>query len=278
MVHDIHGKASMHPLPGGRYYLAFFGCLLLVVYVARALQANERAALRWLSARGLVGDERLVGTVRDYLRRLRWARVGATALFVGMSALSVWALQWPLGFITTPYLICLLVAESLSPAPRRGRLRTALVDRRDRSYFAPALGLACARLALWSGAAVALAAPSLTVLHRSITAGALLHAGLMLVAAAALEVSLDRITRRALPDRAPDLQIDTAIRVASARIATAAGLAGGSFGLLLSLGFIGRPLPAPMLTGQLINLGMAAALGGTIALLIPLRMWRPRSS
>ena len=277
MVHQVrldHG----HQLPGGKYYAALIGCVLLAVYVVRALRANDAAARRWLSARGLVADERLAGAVRDYLRRLRWARVAATALFVGLSAASVWAFQWQLGFITTPYLICILVAESLSPAPRRGRLRTAMVDHRSRSYFAPVLGLACARIALWSGAALALAAPSLTFVHRAITAAALLHGALMVVAAVALEVSLGRITRRALPDRAPDLQIDTAIRVASARTATAAALAGGTYGFVLSLGLIGNPGPAPILTNQLITLAMTASFGGVVALLVPLRVWQPRAS
>jgi hypothetical protein len=47
---------------------------------------------------------------------------------------------------------------------------------------------------------------------------------------------------------------------------------------MLSLGMLGSRGPAPMLLGQLLSFGLMASVGGVIALLIPLRAWRPRSA
>lgn len=277
MVHEISHTGRAHTLPGGRYYLAVLGAGLAAVYVVRALSVRRRSAERWLSARGLVVDERMVDVVRRYLLRLRWARVAATVLFVVLSAVSVRYLNWPLGFVCTPYLICVLVAESLSPAPRRGRLRVAMVQRRGRSYFAPWFALGWARATLWLGGLLALSVPWLPGRHIFGDRVALMHGGLMVAAALSLELALDRITRRALPDRTVDLEVDTAIRVASARLATAAGVLGGSIGLLLSLALIGHQLPYPGVALQLLNLLLMAAIGLALSLLVPLRMWRPRT-
>jgi hypothetical protein len=273
VVHHVSG--TLHPVS---FSATALGCVLLVVYVIRALMLNEKAARRWLAARGLVSDERNLAVVRRYLWRLRWSRVAATLIFVALGALSAWALHWPLGFVTTPYLLCILIAESLSPAPRRGRVRSASMQRRSRSYFAPVYALAWARCALWSGAVLGLTAPFLSTQSAHHLGAAVTHGALMLVAAIGLEVALDRLTRRALPDRTLDLQIDTALRVASARIATAAGLGGGMVGLLLSVGMAGQRLPASMVTGQVITLSMMAAAGVVIALLLPLRSWHPRAA
>jgi hypothetical protein len=182
-----------------------------------------------------------------------------------------------ISFVSLPFMLSVLLAETLAPVPRRGRLRTAVLQRRPRSYFAPRWPLVIARASIIVGAGLSFSGAA----HSSRPSGAaLVHGVVLAVGGCALEGCLRVISLRPLPDREPDLSLDTAMRVASARTATAAALVFGVFGLFLALGYA-QLGPAPRSTAnyvfsQLFTAGLMAAVITAIVLLQPLRSWRPR--
>lgn len=265
-----------HPVPAWLILVVGGGGLLLT-HVIRALRADNTRALGWLQSRGLHQDPRSVEATRRYLRRLRWSRVVTSGLLIGGCALAAAFMQSWISFVSLPFLLSVLLAESLAPDPRRGRLRSAGLQRRPRSFFAPRWPLLLARSAIAVGVVLSFLGAS----HGTrMTGHAVLHGVVLLAGAVALELCLGVISLRALPDREPDLSLDTAMRVSGARTATAAALVFGSFGLFLALGLAELgPTPrstASIVTGQVVTLSMLAAAITAIVLVQPLRSWRPR--
>lgn len=263
------------------------GTTLLVVggavvgfHVLRALTVSTRTAGRWLSCRGLPTDPRSLDTVVRHLRRVRWARALSALGLVGVCGAAVALGQVWVSFFSLPFLVSVLVAEALAPEPRRGRVRAARLERRSRSYFGPARHIAVVRVVLVTAAVGAFV--SATQLDRA-TRYLVVHGIVMVVGALAFEAALHRTATRALPDRQPDLMVDTAMRVASARTATAAGLVFGAFGWVLSstvlLDRVGEPLePLRIGLGIGAQVVVLLALALAISLLPPLTSWRPREA
>src|SRR3954451_6325779 len=194
--------------------LAVVGGGLLAFHLGRALLVRESTAARWLRWRGLTQDPRSTELTVQYLLRLRWARAAATLLMIGVCALAAMLTKAWISFVSLPFLLSVLLAESLAPEPRRGRVRTASLERRTGSFFAPVLPLLISRLAII--VSVLLVAAAL-ILRTSSQLGPLaLHGAVLLVGLVALESCLLQVSRRALPDRNPDLALDTAMRVSSA--------------------------------------------------------------
>ena len=273
-----HTETGISPSPW--LTLAVFGGGLLLGHAVRALLTNDAGAARWMRQRGLATDPRGVEATRQYLSRLRWSRVLTAGLLIVSCVLAAVFIGSWVSFVSLPFLLSVLVAETLAPAPRRGRVRTAVLQRRPRSYFAHRWPLLCARVAIGLGVLVSLSA----VLHGTWPSGrAALHSVVMLTGGLALEACLAAVSLRPLPDREPDLSLDTAMRVASARTATAAALVFGTIGLVFAasftqVGFRSSPSVVSYLVGQLINVSLFAAVITALVLLQPLRSWRPRES
>ena len=272
----VHGTASAVSL---LTVLPFIGGALLVLHVVRALRVSPAIASAWLQQRNLPQDQRTVLAVQAYLRRLRWSRVWSTALLIGVCAVSLLASAGWISFVSLPFLLSILVAEAFAPAPRRGRVRVALLVQRPRSFFAPRLALVAARIAIAVGAAMSLVGALVRDTSVLSTAAAV-HGLVLLAGLVALELSLHTTVGRALPDRQPDLSVDTAMRVASSRAATAAGLMFGMFGLVFALGAVGvgdlLGRTASVVVGQTLMLATLAALAVALNLVQPLGSWSPK--
>jgi hypothetical protein len=254
------------------------GSGLLLVHVIRAARVGERTATDWMRRRNLPHEQRGVLDVVAYLRRLRWARVGSTVLLLVLCGVSLLATKAWVSFVSLPFLLSVLAAETLAPDPRRGRVRVAALDRRSRSFFAPPRVLGVARTAMAAAAAL-----SFCAVFRDAPFGrlALVHGLVMAVGLIALETCLHQTSMRALPDRQPDVAVDTAMRVASARAATAAALVFGVLGLFLSVSFSGvlngvAGDGASVAVGQVFTLVLLLAIGVSLALVQPLPSWQPR--
>jgi hypothetical protein len=278
LIHSTDGHATFS---GAAYELPWwlFGIALIVIHLVRALIVNRRTAERWMQQRGLETDERSAEQVRRHLLRLRWSRVMAAVALVVICSLSLAWARTAISFLSLPFLLSVLVAETLAPEPRRARLRVAGLRRRPPSYFAPVRALVATRIALAVGVVLSFAAG--VVSDERWQTSALVHGTVLLVGAVALEVCLSRISSRALPDRQPDLSVDSALRVASARAATAAGLVFGSVGLMLAATFAaatgsGPPSMSDLAIGQLAALAVLGAVAVALGLVQPLRSWHPR--
>jgi hypothetical protein len=270
---------QVHPIPLWVTLLVLGGGLL-GFHVVRALLVSERTSRRWVQVRGLPDDPRTLATIRSYLARLRWSRVASTGLLILACAVAAMTSHGWISFASLPFVMSVLVTEALAPGPRRGRIRVAALDRRPRAYFAPVPALGVARAALILGIALSL----IGVVTRSASTSApiALHAAVLIVGAIALEACLQRISARALPDRGPDLAVDTAMRVASARTATAAGLVFAVSGLAFAIpsGLLPSHVPSwlSVAMGQVLTLAFLVTIGVAIALVQPLTSWRPRTS
>lgn len=259
--------------------LLVFGGGLLLAHLVRAMRTGPAQAQEWLRQRGLRADARSAEAARRYLRRLRWSRVTVTGVLVAVCAVTVGLTRNWISFASLPFLLSVLLAEASAPAPRRGRIRTALLQRRPRSYFAPRAALTVARVSIGAGAALSLIAAAH---HSRLPGSPLLHAAVLLAGGCALETCLRVVSLRPLPDRQPDLSVDVAMRVASARTATAAGLLFGVFGLAVACAYA-RLAPGPgtaggHVIGQVVTFGVLAAVVTAVLLLQPVRSWRPRGS
>jgi hypothetical protein len=260
--------------------LAVLGGGVVGFHVLRALAVSTTTAGRWLSCRGLPTDPRSLDTVVRHLKRVRWARALSALGLVGVCGAAVALGQVWVSFFSLPFLVSVLVAEALAPEPRRGRVRAARLERRSRSYFGPPRHIAVVRVVLVTAAIGAFV--SATQVDR-LTRYFVVHGIVVLVGAVAFEAALHRTATRALPDRQPDLMVDTAMRVASARTATAAGLAFGAFGWMLSstvlLDRVGEPLePLRIGLGLGAQVVVLLALALSISLLPPLTSWRPQEA
>ncbi|MCU1673245.1 MAG: hypothetical protein JWN77_1358 [Frankiales bacterium] len=268
----VHGTASAVPLLS---LLPVVGGGLLLLHVVRATRVSPATAAAWLRQRNLPQDQRTALAVEAYLRRLRWSRVWSTGLLIAVCAVSLFASAGWISFVSLPFLLSILAAEALAPAPRRGRVRVASLVQRPRSFFAPRLALTASRLAIAVGAGLS----AVGALVRESSAAAV-HGLVLLTGLLALELSLHKTVSRALPDRQPDLSVDTAMRVASSRAATAAGLLFGMFGLAFALGaagvsdLLGRS--GSIVVGQTLTLTTLAALAVALNLVQPLASWSPR--
>jgi hypothetical protein len=258
-------------------FLALTGGSVLLVHLARALVVSDATASRWLERRGLPADARSAAAVRSYVRRLRWSRLASTSLLIAACGIALSTGRFWVSFLSLPFLLSVLLAEVLAPEPRRGRLRFGLLERRPRDYVAPAPHARAVRVGL--GAAFVISVSAAAAYER-LTVYLAAHAVVVVVGAAAYELGLARTAMRALPDRQPDLALDTAMRVASARTATAAALLFTTFGLLLpAAAFLGELSPgvlSAMLGLAFYNLVPLAAMGCAVNLVQPLASWRPR--
>jgi hypothetical protein len=282
----IHSDVHVHQISSGQAHsisfpmmLAVVGGAALAVHLVRAALVRDAAAAGWLRRRGLPQDARSIDLTVQYLLRLRWARVASTAVMLAVCGLALLLSNTWISFVSLPFLLSVLVAESLAPDPRRGRVRSASLERRARSYFAPILPLLLARTCILAAALLSVVA--LAWGTTTMVAPTAVHAAVMVVGGVALEACLHSVSTRALPDRNPDLALDTAMRVASARIASAAALLFGVFGLLLAVGAIRFSSPAgpwSMVINQVMSLAMLAAVGAAIGLVQPLTSWRPRGA
>lgn len=275
MVHSLAASSHVSFVIPPWVSLPVLGGGLVLVHLIRARRADDQLAHRWLSERHLEQDTRSVDTALQYLRRLRWSRVVATLFLVAVCGVVAALSSGWVSFVSLPFLLSVLGAETLAPNPRRGRVRTASLERRSRSYFAPRLALAAARATILVATVLSVAgiwaatswAPGMAVMHGLV----------LLLGGVALELSLHAVSARALPDRNPDLALDTAMRVASARAATAAALVFGTFGLFLAVGLAGVAPPrnsaVAMAVSQVVNFGLLAAIGVAVALTRPLGSW-----
>jgi hypothetical protein len=272
-------SVQVHPIPLW-VTLIVLGGGALGFHVVRALLVRERTSRRWVQVRGLPDDPRTLATITSYLARLRWSRVASTSLLILACTVAAMTSHGWISFASLPFVLSVLVAEALAPDPRRGRIRFAALDRRPRSYFAPVRALGVARGALAMG--IVLSLIGLVTRSASRSAPIALHATVLIVGAISLEVCLQRISARALPDRGPDLAVDTAMRVASARTATAAGLVFAMSGLIFAIPSGLLPSHAPswfsVAMGQVVTLAFVVTIGVAIALVQPLTSWRPRAS
>jgi hypothetical protein len=200
----------------------------------------------------------------------------STTVLGGASLILVLTTTLGFSFLSLPVLLSVLTAEVLAPEPRRGRLRTAMLSRRRRSYFAPAVALRTARLLMAAALGCALAAVTQQPSGRWA-----LHACVMASGALIMEISLERLTQRGLPDRLPDLPVDTAIRVASARSLTAAGLVFSTFGLLYGLSPVLTMLhighTGGLVLNQLLNLALPGIGIWATVLVSPKASWHAPS-
>lgn len=271
-------SGEVHTLPPW-LALVLLGGGTILFHVVRAVRVDSAVAGQWVLRRGLPADPRCTDLVQRYLERLRWSRVVSTVMLVLGCAASFRLASAFISFASLPVLLSIVAAEVLAPDPRRGRLRVAALQRRPRSFFAPLPALTFVRVVL--AAAIVLSLGAATVGTWPHPAVPWVHAGVMLVGAAALEGALQRISVRALPDRQPDLAVDTAMRVASARSSTAAGLLFGVFGLFAALSLSGVfPLvhhrTAAPVVGPVLNIALLGVLAVAITLIQPLASWKPR--
>ena len=254
------------------------GAALIAVHTTRAVATRRTTAVRWMARRGLDADERSIDHVRRHLLRLRWSRAVAAVALVAVCGLSLAWARTAVSFLSLPFLLSILAAEALVPEPRRARVRVAALHRRSRAYFAPPRAVLASRLALAVGLLLSLAAAAVGTGRWQTTA--FVHAVVLVVGAVALEACLARISTRPLPDRQPDLSVDTALRVASARSATAAGLLFGFFGLTLGLSLVVAATPGPpswasFVLSQVLVYTLMGVAAVALALVQPLRAWHP---
>ncbi len=248
--------------------------VVLGIHVASALRVGPLTAQRWGRTRGLTLNDRLTEQLVRHLRRIRWARAGATTV-LGSASLALALLHQPaISFLSLPLLLAVLAAHLLVPEPRRGRVRTAALERRPSSYFAPRRTLTLVRCLL----PLAVAASTYGVLTEPrLRTMLLVHLASLVLGAAALERALLLVTRRGLPDRTDDLALDCALRVADARTVTAAGLVFSAVGLALGSAALFRDLgpQANLVFSPLVSLGLPGAVIAAIILTRPLPSWRP---
>ncbi len=273
----IQGTSEVHPV--GVLTVAAVGAVVVAGHVLRAVVVRDTTAATWLGARLLPTDPRSVATVREHLRRLRWTRAFSSCALVAICAGTMAVHGVPVSFVSLPFLIAVLVAEVMAPEPRRARVISVAVEHRSPSYFAPGRALLVARTAMWSG--VALSLLGLTTSHLLRTASAV-HAVVLVLGALAVESALIQVSRRGLPDRQPDLAVDTALRVASARAITAGALVFGTFGLFLGMSFARLGSAAgseavSLVVSEVLNVGLLASGITAFVLVQPLRSWSPRT-
>lgn len=244
------------------------------VHLARALSVRPSSARRWSATRGLATEPRLLGLVEAHLRRLHWGRLAGTGLLGSVSLVLAWQSRPTISFLSLPLLVGVLLAELLVPGPRRGRVRTVVLQPRTTSYFAPRRALLVTRVLLLLGTALGVGGLLGDGRQREMLLG---HVLVLLCGWAVLELALRRLTWRGLPDRHEDLALACAIRVSDARGLAAAGLVFSALGALVSATPL---LPEPGGVGSgvlsaLVPAAVLAVLGWAIALTQPLSSWRP---
>jgi hypothetical protein len=245
-----------------------------VVHAGRALAVRARSVDRWLAARGFEPSETNRAEVQRFLRRFRWTRAGASAVFFCIAAVLMTQLGVGIGLLTGPYLLALLVAEATAPAPPRGRTRSAALVARGRDYFAPYRSLWLARLLVAAAAVVAVAAAPGAAARFALAHAAVMAAGLL-----TLEVALAVGARRALPEAGEALALETAMRVQAARTTIAAAAVFGAVGFWYSTLLLAVDDPLGGSRTVLSLLGpvlLHVGLGVAISLAVPLRSWQPR--
>jgi hypothetical protein len=277
--HQVVVSGQAHMVPAAVTFAVAAG-VPLIIHLVRAVRLRDASAVGWLRRRGLADDPRCVELTLQYLLRLRWSRVISTVVMLVVCGVAILLSSTWVSFVSLPILLSVLVAEALAPDPRRGRLRTASLDRRARSFFAPLMPLRLARACIGAAALLSFVSAALeTFPHVS---APLTHGAVMVAGGLALEACLRSVSTRALPDRNPDLALDTAMRVASARTASAAALVFGVLGLFLAVSFaqfsLGHAGTWRYVLGQLMGLSVLAAVGVAIALVQPLTSWRPRGA
>jgi hypothetical protein len=249
--------------------------MVLAVHLVRALSVSPDSAERWAATRGLALTPRVIGDVERHLRRVHGSRFLGTAI-LGAGSLMLALLSQPaISFLSLPLLLGGFLAELLVPAPRRGRLRSVVLQRRSTSYFAPAMALRVTRVLLLAG--VVLGGWGALSLADAGSAFLSTHVVVLLAGSAVLELTLRQLTSRGLPDRTDDLALDCALRVADARSVTAAALMFATIGLTLSIGPAVRALGSPvtMFASTGIPILIIGVCVWAFTLLQPLRRWRP---
>ena len=256
------------------------GAVLLVVHLVRLLRTSDSSAERWLLRRGFTPERRDVASVRTYLRRMALARLVGTLLFLGLSSLTLVTIQVPIGVAMAPYLLAVLVTEALSPDARHGRERQATLVPRPSDYFAPQRSVLLVRALL----AVNLALGAMSYLGRAPLDG-YVHLVVVLAGTLAFEGALRRISGRGLPEASGDRALDTAIRVASSRTVTAAGLLFAAVGWVYAYALGPTVLLAPASQSwqqQVFSIAVFWINGTCVGLAIhlsqPLTAWRARES
>jgi hypothetical protein len=250
--------------------------VVLVVHLTRALATSTSSAQRWAAKRSLALGPRTLGEVEQHLRRLHWGRFLGTAV-LGAVSLTLALLSRPtISFVSLPLLLGVFVAELLVPAPRRGRVRSVVLQRRSSSYFAPAAALRVTRVLLV--ASVLLGGWGVLLDAGGVRASMIrTHVLALIIGFAVLELSLRQLTSRGLPDRSDDIALDCAIRVADARALTAAGLVFATIGFVLAaipaLQALGSP--GSTLFSVVVPIAVPALCVWALTLTQPLQAWRP---
>jgi hypothetical protein len=270
---SIHVQAVEAILP-----LLVGGLAVLVFHVVRALRVREQTARSWALRRGLDLGVTQVAGMEGYLRRGRWGRAAAALAFLGSSLTLTVTSGVSIGIVFAPYLLATMCSEVLAPTPQRGSARIARLAPRSATYFAPLWGAVFARVTLTVAIAVVLLRVVGLTSSGDPAAAAWAHLAVMMLGLATYETTLRAISRRGLPDTEADLQLDLAVRVNSARAATAAAVAYGTIGALWSLRLAGfdasvLPLLARSALGSLLPIAAVVAYASLVS---PQASWTPR--
>lgn len=270
----VHGASGQVTLNASAWiYPVIAGCLVLL-HGTRRLLVRDELAERWLLTRGFATEPRGVSDIKAYLARLRTARFIGSLVFLVLGVMSSALFSIPIGVVSGPYLLSVLGAELLTPQPRQGRERKASLQAREAGFYAPRRAVMAVRILFAAGLIVA----GIAALAFDTTEG-LVHMALLVVGAGAYETCLRTISSRGLPTASVDLARDTAVRVASSRTTTAAGVSFAAFGAMYSLvlavhntapGWWGRPI-----ANQVLTLTLPAVIAAVIWLLQPVRSWHP---